>query len=202
MLARRWAGPALDALVVIVGRLLVAWLLVAWALASHDARAAGDIEQFYGTFVGSAEVTDLKTGESSQRDVDIVIQPYRKKGFMITWVSVTLVDGRRDVPGVARRVQTGLFERVGGRDMYIEVQADDPFEEREEIQPMRGDPVRWASIDGSKLQVYAFTVREDGTYELQISHRVLTEHGLDFEFQRIIDGEVVRRIAGTTARAR
>jgi hypothetical protein len=197
----RWVWPPADALVAVIGKLLAAWLMVAWVLASHDVRAAEDVRQFYGTFVGSAQVTDLKTGKISQRDVDIVIQPYHKDGFMITWVSVTLVDGRRDVPGVMRHVQTGLFKPVKGREMYIEVQPEDPFAEREEILPIRGDPVRWASVDGSKLHVYSFAVLEDGTYELQISDRILTEEGLNFEFERIIDGEVVRRVTGATARA-
>ena len=62
---------------------------------------------------------------------------------------------------------------------------------------MRGDPVRWASLDGDRLHVYAFVVAEDGTYELQIYDRVLTEKGIDIEFQRIVDDEVLRRITGT-----
>jgi hypothetical protein len=70
-----------------------------------------------------------------------------------------------------------------------------------EIQPMHGDPVRWASLDGKRLHVYAFVVAEDGTYELQIYDRVLTDKGIDIQFQRIVDGEVVRRISGSTARA-
>ncbi len=133
--------------------------------------------------------------------MDIEIQPYRDGGFRIDWVNVTLVDGRRDLPGVERRVQSALFEPLEGRNMFVGVEAENLFQEREEAQPMRGDPVRWASIDGPRLHVYAFEVLEDGTYELQIYDRVLTEKGIDIAFQRIVDGEVVRRISGTTARA-
>jgi hypothetical protein len=32
--------------------------------------------------------------------MDIVIEPYHEDGFRIQWVNVTLVDGRRDLPGV------------------------------------------------------------------------------------------------------
>jgi len=66
---------------------------------------------------------------------------------------------------------------------------------------LRGDPVRWASLDGRTLHVYSFVVTEDGTYELQVYDRVLTDKGIDIEFQRIVDDEVVRRIVGSTARA-
>lgn len=177
---------------------LGAGLLLAGARA--EAASAG-LEPFFGAFVGVAEVEDLRTGETRQRDMDIVIEPYHQDGFMIRWINVTLVDGRRDLPGVQRRVQEVRFEPADGRDLYVEVAADNPFREREEIEPMHGDPIRWASLDGERLHVYAFGITEDDVYELQIYDRVLTDKGIDIEFQRIVDGEVVRRIAGSTARA-
>ncbi len=180
------------------GLVAVLWLLPP----SADLRAASGLEPFFGSYVGVATVEDTKTGETGQRDMDIVIHPYHDGGFRIDWINVTLVDGRRDLPGVERRVQSALFEPVADRDMYVEVEAENPFRERAETQPMRGDPVRWASIDGPRLHVYAFEVLADGTYELQIYDRILTEKGIDIAFQRIVDGEVVRRISGTTARAR
>jgi hypothetical protein len=182
--------------------LKVGVLVLAGLLASDGLRAAPpELERFFGAYVGVATVEDLKTGEVRQRDMDIVIEPYRDDGFAIRWINVTLIDGRRDVPGVERRVQNVLFEKADERDMYVEVSENSPFREREETQPMRGDPVRWASLDGDTLHVYAFVVAEDGTYELQVYDRVLTEKGIDIEFQRIVDDEVLRRITGTTARA-
>ncbi len=171
------------------------------ALAGPLHAAEGDLERFFGAFVGVAEVVDPKTGETRQRDMDIVIEPYHEDGFMIHWVNVTLVDGRRDLPGVERHIQQVRFEPADDSDIFVEVEADNPFREREEIQPMHGDPVRWASLDGDRLHVYAFVVADDGTYELQIYDRVLTEKGIDIQFQRIVDGELLRRISGSTARA-
>ncbi len=179
-----------------IGGLALVWLLPGAGLCANP----GDLKPFFGTYVGVAKVEDA-SGEVHQRDMDIVIQPYQQDGFRIDWINVTLVDGRRDLPGVERRVQTALFEPVAGRDMYVEVEAENVFQERAETQPMRGDPVRWASLDGPRLHVYAFEVLEDGTYELQIYDRVLTEKGIDIAFQRIVDGELMRRISGTTARA-
>jgi hypothetical protein len=177
-------------------------LAIMGLLAAGDADAApAELERFFGAYVGVATVEDLKTGEVRQRDMDLVIEPYRDDGFAIRWINVTLVDGRRDVPGVERRVQNVLFEKAEEREMYVEVTANNPFREREETRPLHGDPVRWASLDGDTLHVYAFVVAEDGTYELQIYDRVLTEKGIDIVFQRIVDDEVLRRITGTTARA-
>jgi hypothetical protein len=189
----RWAPGARLA-----SRLLVVLGLV-WAQGAGA--SSSSLEPFFGSYVGVAEVDNLDGGEVRQRDMDIVIEPYEEGGFRINWINVTLVDGQRAVPGVERRVQTVLFEPAEERDFFVEAQAANPFRERAETRPMRGDPVRWASLDEQGLHVYSFMVLEDGRYELQIYDRALTDIGLDIRFQRIVDGEVVRRITGTTARA-
>ena len=182
--------------------LLAGCLAAAWLLAASDVRAApADLAPFFGDYVGVAKVEDLKTGQTSRRDMDIMIRPYQDGGFRVDWINVTLVDGRRDLPGVQRRVQTARFQPSEGQDFFVEVEEENVFREREVTKPMRGDPVRWASIDGRRLSVYSFVVLEDGGYEMQVYDRVLTDKGIDIDFQRMVDGEVVRRITGTTARA-
>jgi hypothetical protein len=172
------------------------------ALAAPAAFAAASLEPFFGSYVGIAEVKDLQAdGAVRQRDMDIVIEPYKEGGFKIHWVNVSLVDGKRAVPGVERRVQTVLFEPAEDRGFFVEVVESSPFRERGEMLPMRGDPVRWASLDDQGLHVYSFMVLEDGRYELQAYDRTLTDIGLDIRFQRIVDGALVREITGTTARA-
>jgi hypothetical protein len=172
------------------------------ALAAPATMAAASLEPFFGTYVGVAEVKDFRDGgEVMQRDMDIVIEPYKEGGFRIHWVNVSLVDGQRAVPGVERRVQTVLFEPAPDRDFFVEVAESSPFRERGETLPMRGDPVRWASLDDQGLHLYSFMVLEDGSYELQVYDRTLTDIGLDIRFQRIVDGALVREIVGTTARA-
>jgi hypothetical protein len=172
------------------------------ALGASAGAAAASLEPFFGTYVGVAEVKDFRAdGDLAQRDMDIVIEPYKRGGFKIHWVNVSLVDGKRAMPGVERRVQTVLFEPAPDRDFFVEVAETSPFRERGETRPMRGDPVRWASLDDQGLHVYSFVVLEDGSYELQVYDRTLTDIGLDIHFQRIVDGELMREITGTTARA-
>ena len=108
--------------------------------------------------------------------MDIVIEPYKQGGFRIQWVNVSLVDGKRAVPGVERRVQTVLFEPAQDRGFFMEAAESNPFREREETRPMRGDPVRWASLDDQGLHVYSFVVLEDGRYELQVYDRTPDRH--------------------------
>jgi hypothetical protein len=176
-------------------------VLIALALAAPAGARAASLEPFFGTYVGVAEVNDIAEGGIRQRDMDIMIEPYKLGGFKIQWVNVSLVDGKRAVPGVERRVQTVLFEPAEDRGFFVEAAESNPFREREETRPMRGDPVRWASLDEKALHVYSFVVLEDGRYELQVYDRRLTDIGLDIRFQRIVDDEVVREIRGTTARA-
>jgi hypothetical protein len=181
------------------GRLGVLLLVLGTAALAPDAKSAS-LEPFFGSYVGVAEVEGVD-GEVQSRDMDIVIEPYKQGGFKVQWVNVTLVDGQRAAPGVERRIQTVLFQPAEDRGFFVEVQEDNPFRERGETRPMRGDPVRWASLDDQGLHVYAFLVLEDGRYELQVYDRSLTDMGIDISFQRIVDGEVMRRITGTTARA-
>jgi hypothetical protein len=171
-------------------------LLVA---ASAGAKAtAAELADFFGTYVGNAH--ELGDTEPMARDMDIVIEPFHDAGFQIRWITVTKVDGRRDVPGVERTVQSVFFEPAEDRSLFVEVEADNPFRERETKMPMLGHPVRWASIDGNTLHVYSFVVLDDGRYELQIYDRVLTDSGLEIIYRRFDDGELVRQIKGNTVR--
>jgi hypothetical protein len=159
---------------------------------------SAELSDFFGTYVGNAHETG--DSEPMARDMDIEIQPFHDEGFQIHWITVTKVDGRRDVPGVERTVQSVFFEPANGRDLFVEVEADNPFREHEAKVPMRGHPVRWASVGDDRLDVYSFVVLEDGRYEFQIYNRVLTDVGLDIMFRRFEDGELVRQIKGHTVR--
>lgn len=190
-----WSRPRLTATGAAAASLL------ALVLGASPGASAASLEPFFGSYVGVAEVKGPEAGDTRQRDMDIVIEPYKRGGFKIHWVNVSLVDGKRAAPGVERRVQTVLFEPAEDRDFFVEAAENNPFRERDETRPMRGDPVRWASLDDEGLHVYSFVVLEDGQYELQVYDRTLTDIGLDIRFQRIVDSELVREITGTTARA-
>ena len=187
----------------IVPATIVALALAAITATGAAAQDGGDarLEEFFGTYVGVAEVRDPPDGAAvTERDMDLVIGPY-EDGFHIQWINVTRVDGRRDVRGVQRNVQEVRFKpAVDGADFYIEAPRATPFLQRDEMQPMRGDPVRWAAIEGDSLYVNSFVVLDDGRYELQLYERERTEEGIDLEFQRLLDGELQREIVGKTVR--
>ena len=186
-------------------RSVLASLVLAVVLLVHHgcgrAVLANDLSPFLGTYVGQATVEDLITGKQQQRDLDITVVPYRNHGLRIDWITVGLVDGRRDVPGVKRWSQTALFEPKDDIDFMVEVGKSDVFQERQATTPIEGDPIRWTRVDGNVLHTCSFMVLEDGRYELQLYQRILTDVGMDIRFERVVDGEIIRRVTGRTARA-
>jgi hypothetical protein len=163
--------------------------------------AAANLADYFGSYVGVAEVRDAADRVVETRHMDIEIDPFRRGGFHLRWVNVTLVDGRRDVPGVQRRIAEVTFEPKGRNGLFVEARVVSPFTQREEMAPMAGDPVRWAKLDDDGLHVFSFVVLPNGRYELQVYTRRLTDDGLDLFFERVVDGDTLRRIDGRTIRA-
>lgn len=170
------------------------------ALSASPAAAAQD--PLLGQFVGLAHEVDETKGTSIDREIDIVITEQGNNGLKIDWTNVTLVNGRRDVPGVKRRSDEVLLAPARDRDFYLAGVGYDPFQVKETIDPVLGDPLRWATRDGNELVVYSFVILDDGRYELQVYNRAATpDGGLDLSFERIVDGEVTRRMTGHAVRA-
>jgi hypothetical protein len=158
-------------------------------------------EQLIGTFVGKA-ADDLAGGEKrEQRDIVMEIEPYRDHGLRLRWNNVTLVDGRRDVPGVQFRRDEILLSPAPDRAFFLAGIGYDPFAEKKAPDPLAGDPLRWGAVAGEALDIYSFMILEDGTYELQISSRRPERDGIRLEFERVVDGELVRRMTGHAVRA-
>lgn len=162
---------------------------------------AQSLNDYFGAFVGRAEVRDTGDGLVETRDMDIEIEPFRRNGFSLRWTNVTLVDGRRDVPGVKRRVNEVIFEPFDGSGLYVEADVANVFQRQEEMSPVAGDPVRWAKLDENGMHVFSFAILEDGQYELQTYTRRLVDGGLELVFERLVDGQVLRRIDGRAVRA-
>lgn len=179
---------------------LLCFCLAALTLAAAPALADDPIDPFVGTYLGYATVRDDAGSVTEDREMDIVIEKRDGGAFTITWTNVSLVEGRRDIPGVKRRVdQVTLFptDRPG---VYVEEERGSMFSRSEDVEPLEGDPLRWAQVGNGRISVFSFVILEDGSYQLQIYQRMLTETGMDILFQRIVDGTVERQIEGSTAR--
>ena len=111
--ARRWNGKGTEAM---RGRRggsarglgdgdCGATLIVDWSAAMADDPRS----DFYGVWVGEAVSRNLKNGEEEERDITAVFQKHRRGGFQVDRIAVILVDGKRAVPGVKRRVTEQVF---------------------------------------------------------------------------------------------
>jgi hypothetical protein len=158
-------------------------------------------EQLIGIFVGRAE-DDPSLGRAvEQRDIVMEIASYQRNGLRLDWHNVTLVDGRRDVPGVKYRHDEVLLVPAPDRSFFLAGFGYDPFAEKKAPDPIQGDPLRWGAVAGEALDLFAFTINEDGTYELQTSRRHPSGDGVRLDFQRIVDGALVRHMIGHAVRA-
>jgi hypothetical protein len=158
-------------------------------------------EQLIGTFVGLAADEIHEGGPLEQRDIVMELRPYRETGLQLEWHNVTLVDGRRDVPGVKFRHDEVLLAPAPGRSFFLAQVGYDPFAEKRALDALAGDPLRWGVASGDSLSLYSFVVHDDGTYELQVTERRPEGDGVALEFDRILDGKVVRRMTGRAVRA-
>ncbi len=194
------AGKAIRPPTASLAPLLGLLTMLALLLTPLKGAEADNLSRFFGSYVGKAKVENLKDSTEQERDLDIVVSPYRQDGLKVEWVTVGLVDGRRDVPGVKRWSQTALFRPADDADFMVEVSENNLFKERSDVQVVEGDPVRWTRIEDNILHACAFVVLDDGRYELQVYQRILTETGMDILFERIVDGQVIRRVTGSTVR--
>ncbi len=179
----------------------LAVLLLSVLLWNGGASAAGvTLESLFGSYTGYATVVNLVTGAREEREMDVVLEPYKRRGFRVRWTNVTLVEGRRDRPGVKRRELAVAFRPAPDGSYFVEAPEYNPFRRKEEVRPLAGDPIRWAVLDDSGLYVYSFLVLEDGRYELQIYRRFPEREGIGLFYERILDGTVVKRITGYAVR--
>jgi hypothetical protein len=186
------------AVTAVAGALLLAAL--ATPLPALAADSVATLKPMLGVYLGRATVKDLDTQATEERDIDVEVTAFDRDGFRIRWVNVTLVDGRRNLPGVKRRVSELTFKPAKGRNFFVEVPQANVFAEREEVQPMGGDPVRWAVQDAVGLHVYSFVILGDGRYELQTYSRKRTATGIVLNYERVVDGKLVRTIDGQAVR--
>jgi len=167
------------------------------ALAQDYVEAA---EPFIGNYVGVAEVFDGEGDLLETRDMDIEIYFGDRNELTMRWINVSLVDGRRDVPGVERRVQQMVLVEGGPHGSLIEDTRGSVFSGRRNVEVMAGDALHWARFLEGQLDVYAFGVNAQGEPVLHEYERILTEQGLDIVFNAYVDGQLVRHIVGHAIR--
>lgn len=175
-------------------RFRAAWLATAlFLLPAVGAAQDLPLGAFFGKFSGSglAQDADSLYFGVTVRDLDVSIGP-ENSGFFVEWTSVIRAGGDPNNPDVRRRTTRARFvpaERAG------------VFKSPAAAEPIRGEPLNWAYINGNTLTVNVFVIRDDGGYEVQSYRRTLTAGGMGLEFTRIRDGDAVRKVEGQLVKA-
>lgn len=150
---------------------------------------AASLERFFGRYEGELIVD--ATGEMSKRDMTITIKAYHD-GFTMGWTTVReRSDGR-----IKRKAHWVNFLPTGRSGLYASAAKRDLFGHEVPMDPLEGAPFVWATIAKDTLTLYALLIKDDGSYEMQVYGRTLTERGLDLEFERIEEGQRTTVVRG------
>lgn len=146
------------------------------------------ITAFYGTWQGAgvAESADSLYFAMTARDFDVVISA-AGDGFAITWTTVIHSGGDPSNPDVRRRESSLTFEPSGRPGVYEATNSGNPVD---------GEVLSWARIDGNTLSVHQMTLNDGGGFDLSTYNRTLTSLGMELDFQRLRDGEQIRSVTG------
>ena len=149
--------------------------------------AAADFERFIGSYAGSAQVES--GGATRQRDMSVTIAA-SGKGFEVNWKSIShRADGR-----IKEKKYSIDFLPTRRDGIYASAMGVDVFGNPTPLDPMKGDPYVWGRITGDTLTVFSLLIDQNGGYEMQEYNRTLTAGGLDLDYQRIRNGEKLKRI--------
>lgn len=179
----------------------LAMLAVTVAL-TDTARATEAVEKFFGNYVGSGNAVIADGDRREVRDLDVTVERYKNEGFTLKWITVIRdADAGRVGDGVKRREVSENFIPVEDKENVFVLSPEGGLFQKSELpNPLRGDAVRWAAIDGNTMIVYSLAISENGGSELQVYRRALTDKGMTISFMRLQDEIVKVRMSGELVR--
>ena len=146
------------------------------------------IAAFYGNFAGGgiAHNSDSEYFAMTTRNFDVVIRP-EGGAVRIDWTSVIRGGGDPLNPKIRRKTSSKLLQATG---------APNVFHGSKSGNPLKGEELCWARIDGNTLTVFLMTVSKSGIYELQQYDRTLSGTGMKLLFRSWRDGDRLRSVSG------
>ena len=170
---------------------VLAFLVVAaiWLPLSASAQNVS-IKAFEGVWRGSAlsESNISVHFRVTARDMDVEIRPFGAGGFTVRWATILRQKGDPSAPvETLKETQVAFNPDTTRANVWVAATQGDP---------VKGEAMYWARLNGQTLTVYSLGIAEDGSAELQIYRRTLTGLGMELEFNRTVDGEAVRSARG------
>jgi len=163
--------------------------MVALVAALFVASTQASIEPFLGRYEGKAVVGG--SGEIQARDIAVTIEP-KGKGFRLEWTAI-IYKGSGKTKRKAFSIDFLPSKRPG---LYSSAMRRNLFGQPVPLDPLKGAPYVWCKLDGKSLIVHALLITERGGYELQVYKRTLKKGGLELEYMRVRDNQVLRKVTG------
>ncbi len=178
--------------------------LAAGVVLSASAHADNVVEKFFGNYVGAGSAVILGTDRRETRDLDVTVERYKNEGFTLKWITVIRDEnGGRTGADVKRREVEENFVPVEDKENVFILSPDGGLFHKSELpNPLEGDAVRWAAIEGNAMIVYSLAINEHGGTELQVYRRTLTKKGMSISFIRLQDEDVKVRVSGELVRTK
>ncbi|MFC6686410.1 hypothetical protein [Jhaorihella thermophila] len=162
-------------------------LLSGW-FSPASSRHGAPIEDFVGDYVGEAMMVTAD-GETQRRDLSVRIRE-TEDGFSVKWTTITYkAEGR-----TKQKTYEIEFLPTDRHWIYSAAMRRNVFGHEVPLDPMKGEPFVWARIMGKTLTVYSLFIDDMGGYELQQYDRTLADGGLQLEFKRFRNGEMMRSV--------
>lgn len=176
-------------------------VVVATGLALASASAGADevtLQDFYGSWQGVELQTsgDDDAVALSPKDLEVQIRP-EDSGFHMSWVGFARPEGG----GIARQEieasftptdRPGVFAFNPGRPSLLSRLFADPATGN----PLKGETLLWARLDGNSLTVYSLAINPDGGFELDRYARRLTDQGMTAHYTRRIENDLILTVDG------
>lgn len=146
------------------------------------------ITAFYGKFSGGgiAHNADSEYFAMTTRDFDVVIKP-EGGGVRVDWTSVIRRGGDPLNPKIRRKMSSKILRPTSKPNVFHGSQSGNP---------LKGEELCWARVDGNTLTVFLMTVSKEGVYELQQYDRTLSGTGMKLLFRSWRDGDRLRSVSG------
>jgi len=179
--------------------LSIVCLLLLGCKSSEDTGGANEnLSDFYGTFLGAAE--SVVGGELSERELGVVIEPWKSKGFTVNWTTQIYRPNGKDK-------QTDLsinFLPSSRPEIYTAASRTDVFGNAVPFDPVGEDaaPYIWAGLQENTLTVSALYILDGGGHQLHVYERSVVDEGLLLQFERLHNGQKVAEVSALLTRVK
>jgi len=136
----------------------------------------------------------------SERELTVVIEPWKSSGFTINWATQRYrANGESKLTDLSINFypssRPGIFVAASRTNVFGAAVPFDPVGEE-------AAPYIWAGVKDNTLTVSALYILEGGDHQLHIYERSIVEEGLLLQFDRLSNGEKVAQVSALLARVK